>query len=194
LRFIYHFKLADAVPLDGKISYKELSEKAGVDEKRVKTIIRYAMTNNIFREPKAGYVAHTAGSSLFVKQKGVRDWVGYTSEETYPASAKLVEATKKWGASGDPRETAYNLAFDTRLPMFEHMAQSPERGERFANVMIEMTSTDGYNIRHLVNGFDWEGLEDGATVVDVGFRLADHSTRADVALPTIGWWVHRSCK
>ena len=96
------------------------------------------------------------------------DRVGYTSEETYPASTKLVEATKKWGASGSAVETAYNIAFDTHLPMFEHMAQSPERVERFANVMVEMTSTDGYNIRHLVNGFDWEALEDGTTVVDVG--------------------------
>lgn len=160
-------KVADAVPLDGKIAFKSLAENVGVDERRLKTIVRHAMTNNIFCEPEAGYVAHTADSSLLVKQKGVRDWVGYTSEETFPASTKLVEATKKWGASGSPVETAYNLAFDTPLPMFEHMAQSPERVERFANVMIEMTSTDGYNIKHLVNGFDWENLKDGTTVVDV---------------------------
>lgn len=167
LRFISHFKLAEYVPLDDRISFKDLAEKAGVDERRIKPILRQAMTNNLFREPEAGYVAHTAESSLLVRQKGMRDWVGYTSEETFPASAKLVEATEKYGVSDVPGETAYNIAFDTPLPVWEHVALFPERAARFANTMNEMLSTDGYHIRHLVNGFDWQGLADGTTVVDV---------------------------
>ena len=91
------------------------------------------MTNNIFCEPEPGLVGHTAGSSLLVRQKGLRDWVGYTTDDAFPVSAKVVEATEKWGFTDAKDKTAYNLAFDTPLPFFEHMALFPERAERFAS-------------------------------------------------------------
>jgi 6-hydroxytryprostatin B O-methyltransferase len=125
------------------------------------------MTNNIFQEPELGFVSHTAGSSLLVAQKGVRDWVDYTTTQTFPSSSKLVEATEKWGASDVPGQTAYNFAFDTPLPVFQHMAQFAERVAGFANAMIEFSTTNEYSVRHLVNGFDWESLEHGSHVVDV---------------------------
>ncbi|KXT03533.1 hypothetical protein AC578_1612 [Pseudocercospora eumusae] len=168
LRWVYHFKLADYVPLEGSISYEEVAQKAGVNDLQCKRIMRHAMTNHIFREPKTGYVAHTAASALLVRNRGVRDWVGFTTEESFLCAAKLVEATEKWAKSERKDQWAYNLAFDTELSMFEHMAQFPERAERFANTMMDMTSTDAYNIRHLVNGFAWDRLAAGSIVVDVG--------------------------
>lgn len=167
LRWVYHFKLADYVPLEGSISYEEVAKKAGVNHLQCKRIMRHAMTNSIFREPEIGFVAHTAASALLVRNRGVRDWVGYTTEESYLCSAKLVEATEKWGMGDRTGQWAYNLAFNTQLPLFEHMEHFPERAERFANTMIDMTSTDDYHIRHLVNGFAWNQLPAGSTVVDV---------------------------
>lgn len=167
LRWIYHFKLFEHIPLDRAITFEELGQKANVDTVQAKRILRHAMTNNIFCEPEAGKVTHTADSALLVRERGVRDWVGYTTEESFRNAAKLVEATEKWGASDRYNESAYQIAWDTDLPMFEHLGQFPDRAERFANTMTDMTSTDGYNIRHLVNGFKWEQLPEGSTVVDV---------------------------
>ncbi|KAL4893186.1 S-adenosyl-L-methionine-dependent methyltransferase [Aspergillus ambiguus] len=167
LRWIYHFNIASAVPLDHAVTYAEISAATGVDEDRTKRMLRHAMTNRLFCEPEPGMVAHSACSALLVRSKALNDWVGYTTEETYPASAKVVEAQERFGASQKANESAYNVAFSTEKPMFAHLAEFPDRERRFANTMVEMTSTEGYGIHHLVNGYRWENVGN-TTVVDVG--------------------------
>ncbi|KAL3472043.1 S-adenosyl-L-methionine-dependent methyltransferase [Aspergillus californicus] len=167
LRWIYHFNIAAAIPLDRAVSYTDVAATTGVNEDHLKRMLRHAMTNRLFREPETGLVAHTAASSLLVRSTALNDWVGYTTEETYPSSAKLVEAHERYGDSRSPTETAYNVAFDTDKPMFVHLAEFPERERRFANTMVEMVSTEGYGIHHLVNGYRWDKIS-RAKVVDVG--------------------------
>ncbi|KAL4808157.1 O-methyltransferase-domain-containing protein [Aspergillus unguis] len=167
LRWIYHFQIAPAVPLSGSIPYHAVAQKTGVAEDHLKRMLRHAMTNRLFCEPVPGEVAHTASSALLVTSRALNDWVGYTTEETFPASAKVVEAHERFGASESPTQTGYNVAFGTELPMFVHMAGDPERERRFANTMVEMTSTEGYGIHHLVNAYAWEGIGE-SKVVDVG--------------------------
>ncbi|EON68389.1 hypothetical protein W97_07647 [Coniosporium apollinis CBS 100218] len=174
LRWIYHFKIAEAVPLDREVAFAEVAATAGVDERQLRRILRHAMTNNLFHEPRAGFVTHTAESCLIVRDRGLRDWVGYTSEESFPASTKLVEATEKYGATEEKNETAYNIAFDTPLPMFEYLSRHKDRAERFAGTMGAMTATEGYNVSHLVNGFAWDEIGHG-TVVDVGGSIGHAS-------------------
>jgi 6-hydroxytryprostatin B O-methyltransferase len=168
LRWIYHFKIAPAIPLERAVSYADVAAKTGVDEDHLKRMLRHAMTNRLFTEPEPGMVAHTASSALLVTSRALNDWVGYTTEETFPASAKVVEAQERFGASRSPTETGYNVAFGTAKPMFEHMAEDPERERRFANTMVEMTSTEGYGIHHLVDGYGWHEIGK-AKVVDVCF-------------------------
>lgn len=170
LRWIYHFKIAEAVPLDRAIPFAEIAKEKGVDEDLLKRIMRHAMTNRIFHEPESGLVAHTSVSALLVRSRSLNDWVGYTSEETYPASTRLVEAHEKYGNSEKPNESAYSIAFDTDEPMFVHLTRFPDRERRFANTMIEMTSTEGYGVHHLVNGYNWESIGKG-TVVDVSSEV-----------------------
>ncbi|PCH05686.1 O-methyltransferase, family 2 [Penicillium occitanis (nom. inval.)] len=167
LRWIYHFKIAEAVPLDRPISYAQLAKERSVDEDLLKRILRHAMTNRIFYEPESGLVAHTCVSALLVRSKSLNDWIGYTLEETYPSSAKLVEVHEKHGNSQKPSESAYSIAFNTDEPLFVHLTKFPDRERRFANTMIEMTSTEGYSVHHLVDGYKWEDIGN-ATVVDVG--------------------------
>ncbi|KAJ4288375.1 hypothetical protein N0V90_011609 [Kalmusia sp. IMI 367209] len=49
--------------------------------------------------------------------------------------------------------------------MFEFLSQHPDRASRFARAMA---STSQASLEALANYFDWAGLPDGATVVDVG--------------------------
>ena len=170
LRWLYHFNIAAAIPLDRAVPYSEVATTANVDENRLKSVLRLAMTNRLFCEPRPGFVAHNAASALLVTSPALNDWVGYTTEETYPASVKLVEATERYGSSQLATHAAYNLAFDTDEPMFVHLQRFPERERRFANTMVEMTSTEGYGVHHLVDGYPWEEIQ--GTVVDVFLSLS----------------------
>ncbi|KAL4952517.1 S-adenosyl-L-methionine-dependent methyltransferase [Aspergillus filifer] len=167
LRWIYHFDIARHIPLDSAISYTELARKANVNEDILKRMLRHAMTNRLFVELIPNYVAHSASSALLLKSQALKDWVGYCSEETYPASAKVVEAHEQYGVTSDPTKAGYSVAFNTEKPMFEHMATDPERERRFANTMVEMTSTEGYGIHHLVKGYKWSSIGK-SKIVDVG--------------------------
>lgn len=172
LRWVYHFNVATAVPLHRAVTFAEVAAATGVDEDRLKRILRHAMTNRLFCEPDPGKVAHTAASSLLIRSKALNDWVGYTTEETFPVSVKVVEAYEKFGISQKPNESAYNIAFNTDKPMFDHLAEFPGRERRFANTMVEMTSTEGYGMHHLLNGYRWENIGK-ATVVDVSCNTQD---------------------
>ncbi len=65
--------------------------------------------------------------------------------------------------------TAYNLAFNTDLPFFDHLAQIPERRDQFKGYMKSVTASGGTDLKHLLEGFDWASLGE-AVVVDVSFR------------------------
>lgn len=86
------------------------------------------MTNRLFCEPCPGFVAQNAASALLVASAALNDWVGYTTEETYPASVKLVEATERYGSSQIANHAACNLAFTTDQPRFVHLQRFSGRG------------------------------------------------------------------
>ncbi len=92
------------------------------------------------------------------------------SEGSAPAAAKLVEASEKWPGSAEKNQTAYNVAFGTDLPFFDHLATLPEKTKQFAGYMKNVTSSEGTDIKHLLTGYDWTSLGK-ATVVDVSLLL-----------------------
>src|SRR4051812_17270441 len=96
LQAVYHFGMAKAVPLDGEASFAQIAQATGVDEDRVERLIRHAMTNHIFTEPRTGYVAHTAASRLLVQNQGLQDFVGTNTEEVWPASVSLITAMERF--------------------------------------------------------------------------------------------------
>lgn len=78
LRYIYHFKLDKAIPLDGELSFAEVAARTDTSAVNARRVLRLAMTMNLFREPRPGYVAHTAGSSLMhSRMPTLRSWVGF---------------------------------------------------------------------------------------------------------------------
>ncbi|KIW27721.1 uncharacterized protein PV07_07432 [Cladophialophora immunda] len=189
LRWLYHFKIASFVPLEGARSFSDVAKDAGVDEGHLRRMLREAMTNRIFCEPRAGFVAHTAASSALVRDKGTLNWVGYTLEDSFPASAKVVEATEAFGASEEKNHSGWNLAFNTELPIFQYLSDHPERAERFAETMKALTSTDGYHVRHLVDGYPWGKLTQGTVVVDVGGSVGHMSIALAERYPQLNFVV-----
>lgn len=156
------------------MSFADIAAAANVNRDHLRRILRQAMTNNIFCEPRVGFVAHTAESSALVRDKGTMNWIGYTVEESFPASAKVVEATEKYKGSEEKNHCAWNIAFDTELPIFEYLVHQPDRAGRFAETMKALTTSEGYNVRHVLAGYSWESIGHG-TVVDVGGSIGHTS-------------------
>lgn len=63
------YNLYDAVPLDGSITYAELSAKCNFPEGRLRRILKHAFVNGIFWGPTPDTVAHTGTSAEFIREE-----------------------------------------------------------------------------------------------------------------------------
>ncbi|KAF2430168.1 O-methyltransferase [Tothia fuscella] len=164
---VYHFNVAKIVPLDEEASYADIAKAADVDEVNIRRLIRHAMTNRLFREPREGYVAHTAASKILLEDQQMIDWVGLCSEEFFPAAARTIDAMVKYPASQEPTQTGYSLAHCPDQPMFQVIGKDPARAKRFGGAMSSLTGGEGYEVKYLVDSYPWEDLGE-ATIVDIG--------------------------
>lgn len=170
LRWILHFKIADHVPLSGSISYADLAREAQVPESQLKRIVRFAMTNGLFIESSPGCVSHTAMSKGLCAENPLHDYLAHCLEFSMSVMEKMPEATEKFGDTDAKDKTAFNVAFDTPLPMFAWLKSNPEHANRFGRLMYAMHSSPAYDVRHLVDGYPWAELGE-VKVVDVGGGL-----------------------
>ncbi|KAL2192578.1 O-methyltransferase-domain-containing protein, partial [Corynascus similis CBS 632.67] len=171
LYWLCKFDIFHLIPLTGDpISYADLAVAASVPEQRLKSIIRMAMTNALFRERRGGtHVAHSAASALFARNSDAHAYATYACSRSAPMALAMATAHEFWGAdTAHPYETAYNVAFDTDLPFFDHISRDTARTREFAAYMKNVRSSEGMHLKHLVAGFRWQEIPKGGTVVDVG--------------------------
>ncbi|KAH8432997.1 uncharacterized protein LDX57_010632 [Aspergillus melleus] len=188
LRWLTHFGIFARVPLTGSVSYSEVAASANVSESQLKTVARMAMTNHVFCEPEPNTIAHTATSALLVTNPMFHDWASFMCEASVPMASKLVEASERWPGSVEKNQTAYNVAFDTDLPFFDHLATLPKRSKQFANYMKNVQNSQGTAIHHLLQGYNWAALGE-ATVVDVGGSTCAASIALARAFPSLNFIV-----
>lgn len=157
------------MPQSDTISYADLAAAACVPEQRLKSIIRMAMTNTLFCEHSDGkHVRHSATSALLARNDDMYAYASYMCAKSAPTAMHLAAAHQRWGpASMRTYETAYNIAFNTDLPLFEHLARDEAKMDEFARYMRNVRSSEGVDLKHLVAGFAWQEIRDGGVVVDV---------------------------
>ena len=163
---MYEFKVAEAVPLAGSISYQDLAKKVNVPMLNLRRLIRHAMTNHIFHEPQKGYVAHSRTSRLLVENAALNAWVGFMSNDLWLPIANVVNAMKKWPGSGESNETSVNLAYSTDITWFDFLQTDPVFAKRYSMAMEAHGGGEGFALSHAVEGYPWGELGE-ATVVDV---------------------------
>ena len=66
------------------------------------------MANNIFCEPKWGYVAHNSYSLLLLDDE-LSSYMSWFSTDMLPACASALEAFNRWPGSQEPNETVMNV-------------------------------------------------------------------------------------
>lgn len=154
------------MPLHAEINYSDLAQKLTLDATNLRCLVRHAMTNHIFREPRPGYVAHTSSSRLLACDAQIAAWVGFFSEDLWLPIASTVDAMEKWPSSQEPTETGFQVANQTTENFFEIFAQRPESLKRYGTAMAANAASEGYHVRHIVDGYPW-GESGEAVVVDV---------------------------
>jgi len=169
LRFLYHHKIPQHVPLDGDIPVTEVAKAADVDPILLRRFLQHAMMSRVFAEVKPGHVRHTAASRILALDSEAMDTIGFLVEDLAPSSLKVVEAHQKWPGSGEPNETGFNIENNTDDSFYIELAKTPERARRFGGGMRFMTRGSLYDINHLIRGYEWGAIDAvGGTVVDVG--------------------------
>ncbi|KAI1377813.1 O-methyltransferase-domain-containing protein [Hypoxylon crocopeplum] len=171
LRVVYHYKLANAVPLDGTASYAEIATASGLKEDLCRRFIRLAMGSHIFTEDsETQRVRHTASSRRLATDQGFSDAVGLEIDDLGPASSKLLDVWEKHGQdAAEPDQSAFCMFNETSMPVFAFLASQPERARRFGGAMRHFTKGDSWDLRHMLASFDWPSIDQpGAQVVDIG--------------------------
>ncbi|KAG5912676.1 Alpha-1,3-mannosyltransferase cmt1, partial [Claviceps sorghi] len=149
----------------------ELQTKTTLDSTNLARALRHAMTNRIFYEPSPGSIAHTAASRLLAEDQALQDWVGFNSEDIFPAAANVVNALRAHPEATSLTTTGFNYAFNTvdKEPMFVTFGKDPARARRMGGAMASLTGGEGYEVSHFVDNYDLSDVDRrGGTFVDIG--------------------------
>lgn len=172
---LYRQKLASKIPLDDPdgVAYAELSSQIGINQDALTRVLRALILHRVFAEPTPGRIAHSAASRLLATDSLMDDWLGTGIEDVRAATLHLASALEKFPASDEPTETGIGLASQEHdsQPLesfYGLLAKAPERARRFAATMSLFQKGDSFSLRHLVDGFPWADLPEGARVVDLG--------------------------
>lgn len=104
--------------------------------------------------------------------------------EFWPASVKTVEAMEKWPGSQEPVDTGLSVSLGEKKHLFEVISSKPARAKRFGAAMKGLSEGEGFELSHLVTGYDWGRIDQlenddkskGGLVVDIGGSLGFVST------------------
>lgn len=129
------------------------------------------MTNYIFHEPSPGLIAHTAASRMLAEDGPLQAWVGFNSEDIFPAAAHSLQSLQTYPEGTELTRTGFNFAFNTvnQEPMFVTFGKDPARAKRMGGAMASLTGGEGYEVRHFVDNYDLSDVDaKEGTFVDVG--------------------------
>ncbi|KAF4966626.1 hypothetical protein FSARC_5711 [Fusarium sarcochroum] len=171
LSILNSYGIPNLVPLDEPISLTELQTKTTLDPINLARILRHVMTNKIFQEPRPGFIAHTAASKVLAQDATLQAWVGLNGEDFLPAGAHTLEALRTDPEATSLTRTGFNHAWGTvdKEPMFATFGKNPIRGQRFAVAMANLTGGEGYEVRYLVDSYDFSEVDaNQGTLVDLG--------------------------
>lgn len=102
---VTRFGLARNLPVGNETTFAEMSALSGLPEKNIRKVVRYAVAQKIFEEPRPGVIKHSAASRLLAENPGIHDYVATVSDELWQAAAQTCNAWSKWPESEEPNET-----------------------------------------------------------------------------------------
>ncbi|KAH9883976.1 O-methyltransferase-domain-containing protein [Xylariomycetidae sp. FL2044] len=165
-QFISHMGIASMIPPGGRSSFTEIAAKIGLNEVNVRRILRHAITMRVFQEPEPGMVAYT-NISKAIMDSSINDWLKTVSRDLWPAATKTFDAMQKWPDSQEINETAFSIAHNTNMSVYEFFEANSDRALTFVGSLKALTSSPEYDVQHVIENYDWRSLGH-AKVADVG--------------------------
>ncbi|RDA89826.1 hypothetical protein CP533_6954 [Ophiocordyceps camponoti-saundersi (nom. inval.)] len=186
LGWLLRFNIFTHLPQDESgISYADVAASASVPTKRLRSVVRMAMTSGLFRETATGKLSHNTLSLTFAQHDSYRDWANFIVKYSQPSAAALAEATARWGDSEASNQTAYSIAFNTDVSFFESLSKRKGLVDEFARYMRALQLSSGLRHQQLVKGLDWPKLfGEKAHIVDVGGSTGAISAVLAAAYPS----------
>ncbi|CAL5868711.1 uncharacterized protein PFLUO_LOCUS2938 [Penicillium psychrofluorescens] len=161
-------------PSEGS-TIKDLAQQLNLNENLVRRLMSHAATYHVFFQEKLDFFVHTAGSRILTENEGMRSWMLVGLGETIPGALKIAEAISQNSNSEEPQHSGWSVQNATDLPVFQALANMPERAKVFATAMSWLAQLPGYSPQYLIDNFPF-GSGD-ITVVDVGGGIG-HIARA----------------
>lgn len=155
----------------------------------MRRLIRHAISQHVFQEPRPGVATHSAAPRLIAEDADLAAWVRWRADDCWIAAYHACEAVARWPGSEEPNETGFAVANPTSLTMFDFLATQPERASRFAAGMRLYAAHSDLDLQYLVKAWSWGELPKGATVVDVGGSHGEAAIALARAYPSLSFVV-----
>lgn len=146
LRWLLHFNILAHLlpPLNcSGTRLATMAHSAKVPLTRLKSVARMSMTGGFLCEPEPKHLAHSRISAQFAAQPALQDWAKFMTSYSAPTAERMAEATQNLGDTVRKDQTAYNNAFGTEMPVFEHVGREEETAALFARYMRSHGSVKG---------------------------------------------------
>ena len=165
---LLRFDIAQGIPVDSSISAEDLASTVGLPVDVLTRVVRYAITNGIFREPSKGKFAHSTISAYIAKHEYVRDIASIATQELANMNLSLAEAlTQQHMTGGKSPAAAFNVAYPDFTNAFEFIGSDPGRGQRYHKYLAGRTQLPLWDVQHLVRSWNWAEKIGSGTLVDV---------------------------
>ncbi|KAJ7903795.1 S-adenosyl-L-methionine-dependent methyltransferase [Mycena olivaceomarginata] len=144
-------------------SVTELSDSLALDPRKVTTVMRYLAAQGWFLEPSHDTFSLSRGGLELRRGQNGRSWA--QTPRMKVASCLLDMLTRPESKmSSSPLNTAFQLAFETPLPVFEYLQQHPLDMEQWSG---SVRAYSNFHQRALMADYPWEKFTPG-TFVDCG--------------------------
>lgn len=90
---ILRYNIQTLVPLDSGATFQELADKTGIPVKKLTRLLRFGITDHLFRESEPGYVKHTAASKALLQIPLLASWSLMSMQEIGPAKMHVSSQT-----------------------------------------------------------------------------------------------------
>jgi hypothetical protein len=159
LRALLNHRIPQLIPLNGSVSFAELSATVGVTEPVLARLIRYAICCGYLAEETPGIVSHNAFSSMMLRDSNVGAGMMHAINVHYPSSVKIFESTKIDPTGSKEDHCAFSVAFaEQGRPLssfWKYTEAHPDMAKEFHSLMAASAFSSLWSFHHVVSGYDW---------------------------------------
>ncbi|PWN88010.1 S-adenosyl-L-methionine-dependent methyltransferase [Acaromyces ingoldii] len=156
----------------GALTSVELGKATGIEHRKLARILRCLATNHMLAEVGRDTFANNRISAHLVDNAGLCAYIHHYGEEPYHAAGALMtKLDTPAGASYDILDAPFSDVYG-RKPRWEWLEEPDEKTgkprEQLARFGLAMLGAGDVEVPGVLADYDWAGLGQGATVVDVG--------------------------